>query len=615
MSYVVLARKYRPKEFAEVAGQEVVMRTLRGAIEEGRIGHAYLFHGPRGTGKTTSARLFAKALNCEHGPAPEPCGKCERCLAFDAGAEADLLEIDAASNTGVDHIRDLRDQAGYVPLRARFKVFLVDEVHMLSKAAFNALLKTLEEPPPHVKFLFATTELHKVPDTIVSRCQVLRLSPLPEATIAAQLDKVFALEGIQAEPGVTVAIAARARGGMRDALSMADQLIASVGLRPTLADQARLAGEGGVDALGRLVDALLARDRAGVLRALPTNEGGETELLGALLDHVRTALVLLLCGADAPMVAGRWSDAERATWRGRAEAAGVARLEVWLQELLMARERMGPVHMHPLARVVLEATLLDLCRPEGDLDIAALALRLAALEERLAGGAGVRSAAPRPSAAPAPPPSSAREAPPAARSAPERRDPERMDPERSFDLPRPAEPAPPRAPRPGGQGGAPASERLPQPSTPVVNRVTTNSTADAWGALLTEARRALRGAGGHPPSPWEPRPLRPARRGDQARGALGFRACPDVGPTQPAARVQGAQRGRRATDGRDARRPPGPGQARGGPLCDRSRRALRRPRRRLSAGQDPWGPRGRRPRGGLLPGRVRRGLPRRARAR
>ena len=232
MSYLVLARKYRPRTFAEVAGQEVLTKTLQGAIREGRVGHAYLFTGPRGTGKTTSARVFAKALNCEKGPTIDPCGVCERCAAVDSGSDVDVVEIDAASNTGVENIRDLREQAAYTPMRARFKIFIVDEVHMLSKGAFNALLKTLEEPPAHVKFLFATTELNKVPDTILSRCQVLRLSLFSEELIAKRLTQIFEFENVRAASGVALGLARLAHGSMRDALSITDQLLALVGQEP-----------------------------------------------------------------------------------------------------------------------------------------------------------------------------------------------------------------------------------------------------------------------------------------------------------------------------------------------------------------------------------------------
>ena len=431
MSYLVLARKYRPRAFSEVAGQDVVTRTLRGAIAEGRVGHAYLFFGPRGTGKTTSARLFAKALNCVNGPAAEPCGVCERCLSYDAGTEPDLIEIDAASNTGVEHVRSLRDQAGYVPLKARFKVFLVDEVHMLSKPAFNALLKTLEEPPAHVKFLFATMELHKVPDTVVSRCQVLRLSPLTEEQIRSRLDEVFELEGIEAEEGVTAEIARRARGGMRDALSLADQLLALVGRTPRVADTARLAGEGSADAIEAVLDAMLASDRPRLLAALPGRQGDEAAFLDATLDYLRGAMLLRLVGEDAPMLAEQASPEVKARMIERASAFGAERLELVLQELLHARERMGPIHMRAHARLILETTLLDLCAPEATMPLPELISRLEALEQR-AGGAPQARRAPGPgvSAGPSrdPQPPTLRQRPPPAASPKPQAEPRRQRP-------------------------------------------------------------------------------------------------------------------------------------------------------------------------------------------
>ena len=265
MSYLVLARKWRPKRFAELVGQEHVVRALTNALDTGRVHHAFLFTGTRGVGKTTIARIFAKSLNCERGTSADPCGECETCLAIDAGRYIDLLEIDAASNTGVDNVRELIENAQYMPSRGKYKVYLIDEVHMLSKQAFNALLKTLEEPPGHVKFLFATTDPEKLLVTVLSRCLQFNLKRLDEAQIRGQIAKILGAEGIEADDDAVRQLAHAADGSLRDGLSLLDQAIAYTGGRLDGAAVAAMLGTVDRNRVQALLSALADGDGARLL--------------------------------------------------------------------------------------------------------------------------------------------------------------------------------------------------------------------------------------------------------------------------------------------------------------------------------------------------------------
>jgi DNA polymerase III subunit gamma/tau len=290
MSYTALARKWRPKNFSELIGQEHVRRALVNALDSGRIHHAFLFTGTRGVGKTTIARIFAKCLNCETGVTPTPCGVCAACREIDAGRFIDLIEVDAASRTKVDDTRELLDNVQYSPARGRFKVYLVDEVHMLSTHSFNALLKTLEEPPPHVKFLLATTDPHKLPMTVLSRCLQFNLKRLPATEIATHMRRILEQEGIEHDaPGLKL-IAQAADGSMRDALSLLDQLIAFGGGKAVEAEARAMLGTVARDHVVRLAELLAAMNPAELMRAAQALEQFAPDY-AQLLDELAGLLV------------------------------------------------------------------------------------------------------------------------------------------------------------------------------------------------------------------------------------------------------------------------------------------------------------------------------------
>jgi DNA polymerase-3 subunit gamma/tau len=283
--YTVLARRYRPQTFSEVVGQEPVARALVNALKSNRVAHAYLFTGARGVGKTSTARILAKALNCEKGPTPTPCGVCPMCQGIASGEDVDVLEIDGASNNGVDNIRELRGNTQYLPQRARFKIYIIDEVHMLSKGAFNALLKTLEEPPPHVKFIFATTEVDKIPITILSRCQRFDFAGISLPRIVERLRTIVEREGMQADDEALELVARRAGGSMRDAESLLDQLLAFGSDRLTADQVHHLLGTAGDERILALAEALVSRESKQALDLLDEALVGGLQL-GELLDQL-----------------------------------------------------------------------------------------------------------------------------------------------------------------------------------------------------------------------------------------------------------------------------------------------------------------------------------------
>ena len=302
--YQVVARRYRPQLFADLVGQEHVARGLSGAIESGRIGHAYLFTGARGVGKTSAARIYAKALSCEQGPAAEPCNECDSCRAIAAGQDVDVVEIDAASNRGIDEIRQLRQNVAVRPARGRYKIYIIDEVHMLTREAFNALLKTLDEPPAHVKFVLCTTEPEKLPITSLSRCQRFDFTTVDTPSIARRLAQIVEAEGADVSAEALRLIARRAAGSMRDSQSLLEQLLGSASGKIGVDDVHALIGTGREERIGELVVALAGRDAARALAVLDASlEGGADA--GGVLEQLLAALrdcLLASVGCEASLL-------------------------------------------------------------------------------------------------------------------------------------------------------------------------------------------------------------------------------------------------------------------------------------------------------------------------
>ncbi|HET7175613.1 MAG TPA: DNA polymerase III subunit gamma/tau [Gammaproteobacteria bacterium] len=352
MSYQVLARKWRPRNFAEMVGQEHVLRALINALDHDRLHHAFLFTGTRGVGKTTIARILAKSLNCETGVTSKPCGQCSACQEIDAGRFVDLIEVDAASRTGVDDTRELLDNVQYAPTRGRYKVYLIDEVHMLSKSAFNALLKTLEEPPPHVKFLLATTDPQKIPVTVLSRCLQFNLKRLPESLIAGRLIHILEAEKIAFEAPAVTLLAHAADGSLRDALSLLDQSIAFGGGEVKDADVRSMLGTIERTHVRALLEAVTARNGAAILAAVAQLDERAPDY-ALVLDDIAAMLQRVAIAQAVPQATGEFDEAE--TIKALAARMDPMDVQVCYQIALLGRR---DLNLAPAPRAGFEMVML-----------------------------------------------------------------------------------------------------------------------------------------------------------------------------------------------------------------------------------------------------------------
>ena len=439
--YQALYRKYRPRTFDEVVGQSGVTQTLKAQLSAGRLSHAYLFTGSRGTGKTSCAKILAKAVNCEHPEGGNPCNRCAACRSIDSGSCMDVLEIDAASNNGVDNVRSLRDDAIYPPAEVKMRVYIIDEVHMLSISAFNALLKLIEEPPAHLLFILATTELHKVPATILSRCQRFSFRRLLPEDIGARINECALREGIEIDDRAIALLSRLADGAMRDGMSLLDQCASASDGRVTADTVYRCLGLAGERNTARLLSCIADGDRETLLSSFSSLYSSGKDL-GAMVDELTGACRDLLIMKTAPkapgLISGVTDPALLDRLLPRFTAEQLLRMTTLLQDTASGFNRSAS------RRIDVELCLLRLCDPHLDPDPAALADRLSRLEALAASGMPVRTAVPEPPAGPEAPPPQDADAPPWAEDAP----PWAEDaPPRTEDAPPAEVPAPSAAPQ------------------------------------------------------------------------------------------------------------------------------------------------------------------------